>query len=773
MFAAVPRPFHLVFSFLRLAAWLVLACCLCMPAAVAAIADPLPDARTPFLATIRRFEPRYWIINPCRESAGALVTRGADSLHADLLFRRTGNNIGVSWQSNDRYDHRDLRYPTRQDYRGLVWRFRWHGEHLAPLNQFDAPLLTIRGRDENGHAREWQVRLGQAKYAKGGYTDCEITLNFNDLYAGWSPQDHWEKVYTGDIDELSFSLAPYAPVNIAGVSLQRDPDLLTVTTAEPHHFHAGQRVALWGLHLPRTYVDNTYTITQVLGDTGFTVAPPQRPEAHETGSQGVAYLVGQPGANAPPFAQEINASLDLTTLGLTLLPGSDNELQLHLPGVEQPAHDLRLCTSYGDQYHLTPARIVENAWALGFREWVDHYVGISGWPNTSWSEKDRRFIIDPAKPPLSSPARAWHTDYYRRLAARGYKVISSISFELEDSLCPAEWAQCDADGKPGQTDYTPPSYLISPCHAGARAYVAGAGAAFGAIAAGAGMTPYVQIGEPWWWAGCVSRQVPAALRKMCPCFYDAATRAAYQQTFGTEMPAWRDTRASTTGHEATLTWLRDRLGAALLDMRDTVKARCHGAQLTVLPYVPGVTGADIGMMSVVNWPEACYKAPQWDFFMIEDYEYQASGDLTKVEQTLKLPESLGYAPDKIHYLLGSPQHLAITGVKWDDHTVTVQSPSALVDELAMRAGDTVHLTHTDFPDLDGEYPVATVAADGLSFTITHPQSRHAAGAGGYFSAQSWDNSWHTLDLARRHHLGAIYLWAYPQVNWGDITIPRK
>ncbi|MCJ2178683.1 DUF2460 domain-containing protein [Novosphingobium album (ex Hu et al. 2023)] len=153
---------------------------------------------------IMRFDPRFWTVNFPRPMMATVVSTGPDTLRVDASFLRKGDLGGLIWASVDTLDHPLLAYRTDRNYAHTSLRFRWRSGGVLPLDAVYGPTLTIEGRDENGDARTWYVRLWN--YAEGTSEDAEITLDFADLEAGFSLPG--KTVWPGDIDRMFISFAP-------------------------------------------------------------------------------------------------------------------------------------------------------------------------------------------------------------------------------------------------------------------------------------------------------------------------------------------------------------------------------------------------------------------------------------------------------------------------------------------------------------------------------------------------------------------------------------
>ncbi|HKR92535.1 DUF2460 domain-containing protein [Novosphingobium sp.] len=153
---------------------------------------------------IMRFDPRFWTVNFPRPMVATIISTGPSSLRVDASFLRKGDLGGLIWASEDALDHPLLAYRTDRDYAHTSLRFRWRSHGVLPLDAVYGPTLTIEGRDAEGAARTWYVRLWN--YAQGTGEDAIVTLRFSDLQAGFSlPGD---PVWPRAVDRMFISFAP-------------------------------------------------------------------------------------------------------------------------------------------------------------------------------------------------------------------------------------------------------------------------------------------------------------------------------------------------------------------------------------------------------------------------------------------------------------------------------------------------------------------------------------------------------------------------------------
>jgi uncharacterized protein (TIGR02217 family) len=160
-----------------------------------------PPASAKTLGTVKRFDPRYWTVNFPRPMMASVTTIAPDALRVEALFYDKDDLAGLIWEAEDRWDHALLSYETVRDFRRCQLRFRWRSGGLKALDAAFGPTLTIEGRDAEGAARTWYVRLWN--YAAGTAEDAWIALDFGAIGGGWEADD---PVWAGDVDRMFISL---------------------------------------------------------------------------------------------------------------------------------------------------------------------------------------------------------------------------------------------------------------------------------------------------------------------------------------------------------------------------------------------------------------------------------------------------------------------------------------------------------------------------------------------------------------------------------------
>ncbi len=318
-----------------------------------------------------------------------------------------------------------------------------------------------------------------------------------------------------------------------------------------------------------------------------------------------------------------------------------------------PEHRLRMCSAYDDSYIQPPERLVEQWQALGYRGFVNHYVGMSHYYALSHSGSGR-FEVAAG---LCGAARAWHRALANALRKAGMDLILSLSFELFDANAPLAWAQKDAMGNRALTGWVPPSTLISPCNPMAMVWLQDVAAAFCQIAVDAGLAVHFQVGEPWWWVGGDGR----------PCFYDAETIALWTLEKGGAPPIMADAAgARSAAEQGYLDWLGDRLFDATASVRSAAEAAAGAGPFTsyLLFYAPQVLDAASPDLQRANMPSG-WAFPFWDVLQLEDYSFVVRADEAGMRRGREaVSQRLGYPLARQHYLSGFVLDPHSAAVEW-------------------------------------------------------------------------------------------------------------
>jgi len=315
-----------------------------------------------------------------------------------------------------------------------------------------------------------------------------------------------------------------------------------------------------------------------------------------------------------------------------------------------PPHGLCIATGYDDAYDQTPARMLRQIVALGYRGAIDHYVGMSHYFRLEWNAGAGLHLISLAGGVLNVAADAWHRDFLARATALGFEVILSMSYELLDQHVWNDWKQRGPDGVQALTGWVPPSTLLSPCGAGAMNYLKTIATTFATMAKAVGRVHF-QLGEPWWWV-----RADGTI-----CLHDDAARAA----LGPGVDAVASVRGTLTPAQ---TAVLDAAGALLASstaaIAAAVKVVAPDAETLLLAYLPTVLAADSPELRRADLPVG-WASPAFDRLQLEDYDFVLAGDAgASARGAATATARLGYPPEQQDYLTGFVLNAPDAATEW-------------------------------------------------------------------------------------------------------------
>ncbi|MEM8696499.1 MAG: DUF2460 domain-containing protein, partial [Pseudomonadota bacterium] len=306
-----------------------------------------------------------------------------------------------------------------------------------------------------------------------------------------------------------------------------------------------------------------------------------------------------------------------------------------------PEHGLRMATGYDDAYNQTPERLLRNMLHLGYRDIVNHYVGMSHYYRLFHNANQSAFRITEEGGALNVACEAWHRDFAARAKTLGYRLIFSLSYELFDAVCRLKWKQQAENGDYALTGWEPPSALLSPAKSNAMDYLKAVAIAFVRILLDTGQPVKFQIGEPWWWI------MQDGSNRIC--LHDSAAQAA----FGDTLVSIPSIAGPKTPEQIAML---DRAGQILADstagIADAVRAVAPDAELHLLIYLPTVLDADAPDAKRANVPLG-WADPAFDVLQLEDYDWVTAGNLGATARGVAAMEvRLGYPVARQHYFSG-------------------------------------------------------------------------------------------------------------------------
>jgi uncharacterized protein (TIGR02217 family) len=304
-----------------------------------------------------------------------------------------------------------------------------------------------------------------------------------------------------------------------------------------------------------------------------------------------------------------------------------------------PEHTLKMATGYDDAYNQTPARIIRQIHALGYRDTINHYVGMSHYFRLE--PLGNAHYVSLSGGALNTPCREWHRSLAAQARLLGFNLIFSLSYELFDTHCWNDWKQRAANGDPALTGWVPPSTLLSPAHAGAMGYLQAVARAFVFIQKAAGLPIKFQIGEPWWWIMSDGRI----------CLYDAAATAR----FGALSVSIANIKGPKDAAQITML---DKAGELLAASTASIftaakdEAGTNGVQTLLLVYLPTVLDPLAPEAKRANVPLG-WASPAFNVLQLEDYDWVTSGNHGATRQAVPMmAQRLGYPVSEQHYFSG-------------------------------------------------------------------------------------------------------------------------
>jgi uncharacterized protein (TIGR02217 family) len=322
---------------------------------------------------------------------------------------------------------------------------------------------------------------------------------------------------------------------------------------------------------------------------------------------------------------------------------------LDLGDVLVPEHKLSIATGYDDSYNITPERMLRNAFRLGYRGAINHYVGMSHYYRLEQSGGG--LFVSLTGGALNEPCRAWHQDFADRAKGLGLGLIISLSYELFNENCWNDWKQRAWNGDPALTGWVPPSTLLSPANISAMGYLQAVARAFVQIAVAKGHTPRFQVGEPWWWIMPDGRI----------CLYDNAAKAA----FGGNPVQIANIRSTslTAAQKSLLDAAGALLSASTLALTGAVKLDHPTCETLILVYLPTVLDEAAPDARRANVPLG-WAAPAFDVLQLEDYDWVTAGNTGASKRGVAAMDArLGYPIADQHYLSGFVLN-ANEGAQW-------------------------------------------------------------------------------------------------------------
>jgi hypothetical protein len=308
------------------------------------------------------------------------------------------------------------------------------------------------------------------------------------------------------------------------------------------------------------------------------------------------------------------------------------------------ANHLQMTVDYDNVYHLNPQRVAEQISGLGYAGFTTCYIGMSHFFKVGWDAAESRFRYMPDSNPVNQVAMGWLSDFNAQLKARNNALIFSLSYEMLASNAPNGWSQLNYTGGPALSGWSPPSTLLAFSNNEVMSYLKGTAAQLLTIPA-AGDARYFQIGEPWWWDGSYSDGTPF--------FYDSATQALYQASYGVPMYVFTSLHDPVTDPNAirTAAFLASQLGKSTQTIATYIRGLYSNVRVGVLFDVSQASATKL--TTTVNYPKGWWRYPSFDFFQLEGYDSVINGDIPMHHRQLQhVIRDLRYPNAQLQYFGG-------------------------------------------------------------------------------------------------------------------------
>ncbi|EXR41347.1 hypothetical protein J668_0319 [Acinetobacter baumannii 1276470-86] len=377
------------------------------------------------------------------------------------------------------------------------------------------------------------------------------------------------------------------------------------------------------------------------------------------------------GQSATPLSQPEDGYIRITNSVVT-----GTNAKLNLSRVVVPQHNYGICTSYDDHYDLNPQRLVNNMVALGYQGLVNHYCGMSHYPEMTWKSDINKWQIPDTlvtgEAVVNACTRKWHEKYAQALHNANMQPIFGVSFEMYSLGANEFWAQRDWNSNLGKTGYQPPSYFFSLSDQNALAYLHKVFIEFADTMVAGGCNVNIQIGEPWWWYNTDTN---------LPCVYDYPTKLAFNADTGLYAPdlgtIYEAMNKTGTPYDEFKTWLRNKLGQTCQNIRAAIKAKYANAQVCPLIFFPSIRSPIQPLATYINYPSQHYSYPNFDYIMTEAYDWLLEAKLDLAHQAVsQIPtQDLGYPANKVAYLSGFVPDASIAYIYGFDKNKPYRTPS--------------------------------------------------------------------------------------------------
>ena len=555
------------------------------------------------------FRGDCFTINNNYESSAAITSTDIDNFTVTGTFRTKQDLIGVYWNSKDPITHPYISYGERYDYRDVI---------LECDVEWEGCVFDSDGTDPRNP------------------TTSTVTIEMND-----------GSIYYPVMNDFLTDVHHDWEYNSAHLKI----DFNNIMIKEGGEYIKGNGTTVKVTSPLRLDPSNIKFIMFVVIPEGYV-----RPEFND---EGIAYY---------EITRNIDYYLKFENIQVT------NSNICYERKILEP-HQYRLCEGYDDFYNMNPYRICREMRKLGYVEWLDLYIGASHYyeksgeigdlipvsedPDEFGHDRTGKMVLDTTIP-LNDAFSAWLDCYSRELKSNDCPNLV-VSVSMENLQCPDDWKQRDSRGNPALTGWIPSTFFYSPCHPDILPYMQSVSEACLDIVVSNELPPILQLGEAWWWWNeYIDKEYKS------PCFYDAYTKAKYQEEFGKPMEEYISPFVDYDYDM--IDWLNKQIVDYSWGIREVIKQKKYdNGQYMALFFPPSVLDTDRvpEMMQRANFLTGIYSPQQLDVLQVEDYDW-VTGNPTDPEHTerdrshhheaYEIGEKLGFPYDKQHYFGGFVQY---------------------------------------------------------------------------------------------------------------------
>ena len=555
------------------------------------------------------FRGDCFTINNNYESSAAITSTDIDNFTVTGTFRTKQDLVGVYWNSKDPITHPYISYGERYDYRDVI---------LECDVEWEGCVFDSDGTDPRNP------------------TTSTFTIEMND-----------GSIYYPVMNDFLTNVHHDWEYNSAHLKI----DFNNIMIKEGGEYIKGNGTTVKVTSPLRLDPSNIKFIMFVVIPEGYV-----RPEFND---EGIAYY---------EITRNIDYYLKFENIQVT------NSNICYERKILEP-HQYRLCEGYDDFYNMNPYRICREMRKLGYVEWLDLYIGASHYyeksgeigdlipvsedPDEFGHDRTGKMVLDTTIP-LNDAFSAWLDCYSRELKANDSPNLV-VSVSMENLQCPDDWKQRDSRGNPALTGWIPSTFFYSPCHPDILPYMQSVSEACLDIVVANELPPILQLGEAWWWW---NEYIDKDYKS--PCFYDAYTKAKYQEEFGKPMEEYISPFVDYDYDM--IDWLNKQIVDYSWGIREVIKQKKYdNGQYMALFFPPSVLDTDRvpEMMQRANFLTGIYSPQQLDVLQVEDYDW-VTGNPTDPEhierdrshhhEAYEIGEKLGFPYDKQHYFGGFVQY---------------------------------------------------------------------------------------------------------------------